>query len=359
MGEEDKDSKTEEPTAKKMEKAREEGQVAQSQEVKSLLMLGGGLVMVSVLGPWMADRIASLGMTFLDRPHLFNLDVMALRDLLAVLSMQVGLVLAPALAMFVLLAVLACVGQFGFNWAPKRMAPKLSKISPLGGLKKMFSTRSLMEGLKGILKVSLVIAIVWVLLSPRLSNPERFMDQDMAVTMVELHDLLILLLVAVLILVGAVAALDYTYQQHKHNEDLKMTKQEVKDEHKNAEGDPQVKGKIRQLRMQRARERMMTKVPGASVVITNPTHFAVALKYDMETMSAPVLVAKGQDFIALKIREVAEENDVPIVENPPLARGLFAAVEIDHEIPAEHYKAVAEVIGYVMRLKKTARKANR
>jgi flagellar biosynthetic protein FlhB len=356
MADEDKDSKTEEPTAKKLAKTREDGQVAQSPEIKSFALLAGALVIVAILSPWITDRIALLSITFLDRPHLFHLDAEGLRDLLVVLLMKVGFLMILPFGLLILLSVISCVGQFGFLWAPKRMAPKLSKISPISGLKKLFSVRTLMEGAKSVVKMGLVLLVVYVLLAPRLSNPERFMNQDMAVTLVELHNLLILLLVAVLVIVAAIAAADFTFQKHKHNEDQKMTKQEVKDEHKNSEGDPQIKGKIRQLRMQRSRERMMAKVPEASVVVTNPTHFAVALKYDMESMSAPVLVAKGQDFIALKIREIAEDNEVPIVENPPLARGLFAAVEIDHEIPTEHYKAVAEVIGYVMRLKKTTKR---
>ncbi|MCF8479614.1 MAG: flagellar biosynthesis protein FlhB [Rhodospirillum sp.] len=356
MADEDKDSKTEDPTAKKLSKSREDGQVAQSPEIKSFAMLAGALVIVAILAPWITDRIALMSIAFLDRPHMFHLDAEGLRDLLTTMLIQVGVLMVLPFGLLILLAVVASVAQFGFLWAPKRMAPKFNKISPIGGLKKLLSIRTLMEGFKGILKICLVLVVVYALLGPRLSNPERFMDQDMAVTLVELHELLILLLVAVLVMVAAIAAADFSFQKYKHNEDLKMTKQEVKDEHKNAEGDPQIKSKIRQLRLQRSRERMMTKVPEASVVVTNPTHFAVALKYDMESMAAPVLVAKGQDFIALKIREIAEENEVPIVENPPLARGLFAAVELDHEIPAEHYKAVAEIIGYVMRLKKSTQR---
>jgi flagellar biosynthetic protein FlhB len=155
----------------------------------------------------------------------------------------------------------------------------------------------------------------------------------------------------VLLIVTVMAAADYVYQRWSFLQQMRMTKQEVKDEHKQTEGDPMIKSRLRSLRMQRARQRMMAAVPKASVVITNPTHYAVALKYDMDAMGAPILVAKGADLIALRIRELADENEVPIVENPPLARALFATVELDQEVPPEHYKAVAEVISYVMKLK--------
>ncbi|ABC23618.1 flagellar biosynthesis protein FlhB [Rhodospirillum rubrum] len=356
MADDDKDSKTEDPSSRKLGKAREDGQVAQSQEVKSFLMLGGALFMVAVMGGWIADKVALRVRVFLEQPDTFHLDAVGLRDLLARLLLDIGLVLAMPIAMFIVLAILGGVGQFGLIFSAKKITPELQKISPLAGFKRLFSVRALVEGVKGIVKVVVVSAIVAALMLPRLRTPELFMDQDILVTLGQIHRLLVVLLISVVTIVGAIAAADFAFQKYKHIEELKMTKQEVKDEHKNAEGDPQIKSKIRQLRMRRARERMMARVPEASVVITNPTHFAVALKYDMDMMSAPVLVAKGQDFIALKIREVAEENEVPIVENPPLARALFAAVEIDHEIPPDHYKAVAEVIGYVMRLKKATKR---
>ena len=179
------------------------------------------------------------------------------------------------------------------------------------------------------------------------------MGQDIRSTLKDIHELIVMILFLVILVMGALAAVDFIYQNWSHKEKLKMSKQEVKDEHKEAEGDPKVKGKIRQLRLERHRHRMIAAVQKASVIITNPTHFAVALQYDVDKMAAPVVVAKGVDFLAKRMRQVAEAHDVPIVENPPLARALHAAVEVDQEIPTEHYKAVAEVIGYVMRLKGT------
>ncbi len=348
----DKDEKTEDPTGKKLEKSREDGNVAQSQEVKSFAALTGGLILVAFLAPWIMETLTVTIRPFLERPHQFiGMDAETLRDVLAQILLDLLIVLGAPMALFIALALIGAIGQFGLLWAPKKLKPDFKKISPISGAKRLFSPRTVMEAVKSLVKVLVVTVVSYVVIEPRLENPERFMAQDILVTLVELHEILILLLIIVVVLVGGIAAADFAYQKYKHTEDLKMTKQEVKDERKNAEGDPLIKNKIRQLRMQRAMQRMMSKVPTASVVVTNPTHYAVALLYDMETMAAPRLVAKGVDQVAHRIRDVAEENDVPVVENPPLARGLYAAVDLDREIPPEHYKAVAEVIGYVMRLK--------
>lgn len=354
MGEDDKDSKTEEPTSKKLDNARQDGNVAQSQEIKSLMILIGALVMVAVMAPALTASLARKIRSLLEHANTFHMDIESLHELLVILVLNISWMLLLPISMFVALALIGCIGQYGLMWAPKKVAPDLKKIDPISGAKRMFSMRMLFEGAKGIFKVTLVATLVWIILSPHLGNPERLMAQDIIYTLKDLHHLLVLLMIAVVVTVAFIAVADFAYQKHKFHEDQKMTKQEVKDEHKNSEGDPQVKSRIRSLRMERFRGRMMAAVPEASVVVTNPTHFAVALKYDIDTMTAPVLVAKGQDYIALKIREIAEDNDVPVVENPPLARGLYAAVEIDQEIPPEHYKAVAEIIGYVMRLKKAA-----
>ena len=186
---------------------------------------------------------------------------------------------------------------------------------------------------------------------PSLRHPDQIMDQDLVTTVSEVQHLIVLLLFFTLMVMAVIAALDVAYTRWSHIEKLKMTKQEVKDEHKDMEGDPKIKSRIRSIRLERHRKRMMAAVPKATVVITNPTHFAVALKYDMDAMGAPRVVAKGADYLALRIRQIAGTHDVPIIENPPLARALYAAVEVDQEIPQEHYKAVAEVIGFVMRLK--------
>ena len=259
--------------------------------------------------------------------------------------------MAPMFALFVVLAIVANVGQFGLIWSTKKVEPKPDKLNPLSGFKRIFSSQSLMEFVKGILKLTLVSVVAFGLSIPLLSDLELLPAISTGEALHRIHELAILMALATVGVMSAIAGLDYAYQRYAFMKQMRMSKQEVKDEHKQTEGDPQVKARIRSIRMDRARKRMMANVPKADVVITNPTHFAVALEYKMETMPAPKVVAKGQDFIALKIREIAEENEVPIVENPPLARALYNSVELDEEIPPEHFKAVAEVIGYVMRLK--------
>lgn len=350
----DKDSKTEEPTEKKISKAREEGDVPSSQEVKSLGMLIAALAVVSVISPWAAAALSDEMSGILIHSSELRLHSDTMGDFLAGMVVRVGSILAVPMALLFLVALGVGLSENGLMFTPKKVQPKLSNISPISGFKKVVSTDKLMDFFKSILKIVVVTGAVALILGPTLAHPDVYVGQSFWVTLDDIHWLLVLVSGAVLVGFVAIAIGDYLWQRHKHREKLKMTKQELKDEYKQSEGDPMVKGKIRELRMRRSRERMMAAVPEASVVITNPTHFAVALKYDMDAMAAPVLIAKGADFIAKKIREVATEHDVPIVENRPLARALYASVELDQEVPPEHYKAVAEVIGYVMKLKKAA-----
>jgi len=348
---EDKDSKTEEPTSKRMGKAWNEGNIPVSQEIKSVAVLLGGLVVVAVLAPWVARNMTSYMRSFLERPESMVVDIETFQSFVLGVVLEVGLYLAFPMFVLVVAALLGTWGQIGFVYTPKKLEPKLSNISPISGLGRMFSTTSLVEAGKGIFKMAIVGGLIGFLVFPAMSHPDKMIDQSLQVTLAELHRLIVMILFLVVLVMVALAAIDYVYQRWSHKEKLKMTKQEVKDEHKEQEGDPKVKNRIRALRMERHRQRMMAAVPRASVVITNPTHFAVALQYDIDAMGAPRVVAKGVDYLAKRIRQVAESHDVPIIENPPLARALYAAVEVDQEIPQEHYKAVAEVIGYVMRLK--------
>jgi len=348
---EDQDSKTEEPSERKLSKAREEGQIPVSNEVKVWASLLGVIAIVSILSPQMAGQLKVLLLPLLDHPDRIATDESSLRELLGQLSLGVGLVLAPPMALLMALAVFASVAQAGLMLTPSRLLPDLSRINPMAGLGRMFSSRSLVELLKGVTKLVVVGAIVFAVAWPKLKNIEVLLQMDLITILIYIRDTLLSMTAAVVIIMTFLAGADWWYQRHTFRKQLRMTKQEIKDEYKDSEGDPKIKGKIRQLRMERARRRMMQQVPAATVVVTNPTHYAVALKYEQEEMNAPRLVAKGADLIAKRIREMADENDVPIVENPPLARALFATVELDQEIPAEHYKAVAEVIGYVMRLK--------
>jgi flagellar biosynthetic protein FlhB len=236
-------------------------------------------------------------------------------------------------------------------WSAEALKPKLSKISPLAGAKRVFGKQAIANFAKGMFKIMLLGAVMLAILWPQLDRLEAMVRRDPAAVLGDSMSLTLQLLSAAVALLAVVAIADYLFQYRQWFQKQKMSLQEMKEEFKQSEGDPHIKARIRQLRMVRMRRRMMAAVPQASVVITTPTHFAVALKYE-RGMSAPVCVAKGTDLIAFKIREVAAAHDIPIVENVPLARALHAAVDIDEEIPLEHYHAVAEVIGYVMRLKR-------
>ena len=351
MAEEDDSQKTEEPTGRKLGKAREEGQVAQSQEIKSWLVLLGGAGMLIFMSPFMARDIAYICRRFIESSYAIPVDMEHLRLLMSNVSAEIGMVLAPAMGMFVVLAIAANVGQFGLLWSVKKIEPKPNKISPLTGFKRLFSSQGVAEFVKGILKISLVTLVTLGVTLPMLDDLKMLPAVSTGAALHLIHEVAILVALASAGVMTVIAALDYIYQRAMFMKQMRMSMQEIKEEHKQTDGDPQIKARIRQIRMERARKRMMAAVPSADVVITNPTHYAVALEYKMETMPAPKVVAKGQDFLALKIREIAEANEITIVENPPLARALYASVELDEEIPPEHFKAVAEVIGYVMRLK--------
>lgn len=347
--EEDDAQKTEEPSARKLAKAKEKGQTAASQEVKNWAILLGATFAVFLMVPIMANQVRQLGTRFIEQPHAINVDLFHLRELLIEVSIDLLWILGPMMLLLMILAVAASLAQSGLIWAPSKLAPELSKISLLKGIKRMFSMRSIVEFVKGIMKLLVVTLVAVMLAIPLLEDVELLPFIEFISTLDRLHAIAIRVAVASLIVMTIIAAFDWIYQKHSFTQQMRMTKQEVKDEHKQSEGDPHVKARIRQVRTERARQRMMASVPEADVVVTNPTHFAVALAYKMEEMQAPVVVAKGADHVALKIREIAEDNDIPIVENPPLARALFASVELDEEIPMEHYQAVAEVIGFVMR----------
>jgi flagellar biosynthetic protein FlhB len=344
------DSKTEQPSARKLTRARERGQVIQSREVNSLLMLASGAAVSLLLAPSLVRDLAPALARFLAPAALLSAESVrweAVRQLLAGIA---GALLLPLL-LFVGAALAGSLLQTGLVLATEKIGFDLERLSPLAGFRRLFSLRAVLEFLKGVAKALLVAAIAAAVLSPELARLPSLSSLEPQGLAAALHRLLLHLAASVLALTLALAALDYGWQRFSFLQSMRMSKQEVKEEQKQSEGDPMVKARLRQIRMERARKRMMAAVPGASVVVTNPTHYAVALKYEMGAAGAPKVVAKGADLIAQKIREVAEAADVPLVENPPLARALYATVEIDHEIPREHYKAVAEIISYVFRLK--------
>jgi flagellar biosynthetic protein FlhB len=351
MAEEDDSQKTEEPTAKKLEEARQKGQVAVSKEVGSFLLLFGGAIVVSMFAPHMAQQVRDLSLPFIEHPEQISVDRGAMQGLLG--HVMLGLLTIMGLP-FLLLVIFAIAGnlvQNGLVVSAERIAPKPDKLNPLTGAKNMFSLKSLVEFLKSILKILIVGAVLGFVIVPELTDVRLYPQLDLPTLLHRLYDMIVVLLIAAVSLSAVIAGLDFFYQRFEFMKQMRMSKQEIKDEYKQTEGSPEVKAKVRQIRMERAQRRMMQNVPSADVVVTNPTHFAVALKYDVSAMQAPICVAKGQDNVALKIREVAEANQVTVIENPPVARALFATVEIDQEIPPEHYKAVAEIISYVFRLR--------
>ncbi len=352
MSEPDKDQKTHDPTDKKVEDARKKGDVASAPEMRHAAIFAAALVVTGGLGVWAFSRLAHLLVRLMGSADDFALEPDGAQNLATGIMAQLFTVLAPLLGALVAFALLGGVmqGRPTLSWT--RVAPKWSKLSPAAGAKRLFGTRAFVEFGKTLAKLVFVIVVAMWVLWPKAVALDTLVGADVTMIGAAAGGLVVAMLKAVAILVGALALFDFVYQRRSWLARMRMSLQEIKDEHKQSEGDPKIKAKIRAIAMQRSRKRMMAAVPGASVIITNPTHYAVALKYDHGKMGAPVVVAKGVDAIALKIREVAGGAGVPIVENRMLARALYAVVEVDYPIPAEHYTAVAEVIGYVMRLAK-------
>lgn len=348
---EDDSSKTEEPTPHKLSEAREKGNVITSQEVSSFAILLGGALTAAFLGPFMAERLANATGGLLANVHAITFDAGNVGDVLMDVATEIAIGMAPIALLLMVLGAGAKLAVSGFLFSAESMKPSLSKLSLIKGVKRMFSLKSFIEFTKGLVKLGIVGTIVYLLAVPEIDKVEILMAMDVAAAAEETRVVLVRMFSGVVAVMAVIAALDYMYQRYEYMKQMRMSKQEIKDEHKQSEGDPMVKGRLRQIRAERARARMMASVPTADVVVTNPTHFAVALKYDIDSMGAPRVVAKGADDVAFRIREVANENNVTIVENPPLARALFSAADIDEEVPPEHYKAVAEVISYVFQLK--------
>ena len=353
MAEEEKDQseKTEEPTEKKLEDARERGEVVQSQEIRSAAMFAAATILLVTIFPAAMSGVSSHLTIFLAKPHALpgadgGLGLLLYRTVAAVAGEM-----AIPIIVIVLIVLASILCQVGFMWSPKVLEPNLSKLNPIKGIKKVVSAKNFVEFLKSMLKFGSTLLVLYVVVTPEV--PRLVMIGGLEVPQILDHIFYMVrnLFMAMVLLVTIIALLDYVYQRHEFMKKNRMARTEVKDEHKQTQGDPHVRAKIRQIRAERGRQRMIQAVPEADVVITNPTHFAVALKYDMDTMAAPELVAKGVNLIAFNIRSIAEESNVPIVENPPLARALYAGVEIGQALPEEHYKAVAEIIGYIYRAK--------
>jgi flagellar biosynthetic protein FlhB len=346
----DQSEKTEDPSHKRLEDAHQKGDVPKSQELSSaFVLLGGTLVVGLMIGPAMAN-LTPMFANMMQQAALIPVDGGAIVDLTGALGPAIALAVAVPFLFLMAMAVLGNIVQHRPVLSVEPITPKLSKISPIAGFKRLFSSESLMNFVKGLLKVCLISVLMVLILLPRRDELDAILFTDLSQFLPAVLELAVALLLASAAVMIVIGVADYLYQRHRWFERQKMTVKEVRDEYKQQEGDPTVKAKLRQVRMERSRKRMMAAVPDATVVVTNPTHFAVALKYE-SGMQAPLCVAKGVDALALSIRQVAREHEVTIVENPPLARALHASVEVDQSIPAEHFEAVAKVIGFVMRMR--------
>ncbi len=349
-GDRDDAQATEQPTGKRLEQAREAGDIVKSTEVSAFVLLAGGTLAILMFGHSTAVGIARLLTVFIEQPDEISMDGAGLSSMLRGTLVHLAIVMAPFAAVVTTAALAGHVMQNRPTFTPSKLMPDFSKLSLLAGFRRLFGLEGWINVLKGLAKIAIVGLAVWSQLWPERGTLESIMSQSPAGVVADMDRLLFKVLMAALAALLVIAGLDYILQYRRFMQRNRMSKQEVKEEYRQNEGDPIIKAKVRQIRQERARKRMMAAVPGATVVITNPTHYAVALKYESGKTEAPICVAKGIDALALRIRAVAEDNDVPVVENPPLARALYASVELDETIPAEHYKAVAQVIGYVMRL---------
>jgi flagellar biosynthetic protein FlhB len=351
MAEDSDDSqKTEDPTPKRLEDAAKRGEFATSREIGNWLMLAGGALVLVLLAPAMGRDLGRFLIAFLEHPEQIPVDRDGIGALMTAIVSNTAAVIVVPLVVMVVCAIASGLLQHGFRLTPEKLMPKFEHISPAQGAKRLFSQRSVIEFVKGLIKIGIVGAVVGALMVPEFSKVETLIAMGEPDVLRLILHLTSRLMIGVLAVVTLIAALDYLYQRFSFMRSMRMSRQEIKDELKQSEGDPQVRARLRQIRQERARRRMMAAVPEATALITNPTHYAIAIKYDLETMAAPVVTAKGADNVALRMREIAKEHSVPIVEAKPLAQALYAGVEIGQEIPPEHYKAVAEIVGYVFRL---------
>jgi flagellar biosynthesis protein FlhB len=345
----DDSQRTEEPSGRKLGKARDRGQVAQSREINNWFMVGTALGLVAFGGGPIARAIGTALRRYIEVPHELSVDG-ALWPAVTETLGTIGVALALPMLLLIIAALAGSLIQTGLLFAPEKLSPKLDNLSPMKGISRLFSARGLVEFGKTLAKLAVVVAVVTMQMRPELARLPLMSGLDPGQMLGEIARLIVRMGLGVFVALTFIAILDYAYQRFSFIKSMRMSKQEVKEEFKQSEGDPMIRARLRQIRMERARKRMMAAVPTASVVVTNPTHVAVALKYELGTEGAPTVVAKGAELIAQRIREIATEHKVPIVENPPLARALYANVEVDQQIPAEHYKVVAEIIGYVFRL---------
>ncbi len=356
MAQDDGQERTEEATPKRREEARRKGQIARSRELNTMAMLLLGTAGLMTSGPFMITRIQEimrLGLSF-EREAAF--DPYYMIDILAEAVMQGVSLILPFLLLMLITALAAPMALGGWSFSIEAMQPKLEKLNPLKGLKRLFALRGLMELVKALAKFLLIGGVGAILLNKYMPDFMGLGHENLSQGLAHVGSILMWSLLALSFSLVLIAAIDVPFQVWDHAKNMKMTRQEIKDEYKTTEGKPEVKAQIRRMQQQLAQGRMMAEIPKADVVVTNPTHFAVALKYDPKTMRAPLVVAKGADVIASQIRTVATANKVPIFEAPPLTRAIFYSTDINAEVPAGLYLAVAQVLAYVYQLKNVRRK---
>ncbi len=353
MAEQSTQDKTEQPTGRRREEARDEGNVAKSQELNSVAVLIAGMIAFKTTSSIFGGTISRFFRITYQESSFMEITTQTLPRQLWDFASVFGMIVMPIMAFVVFAALASNIGQVGIMFAKKALKPQFKKINPLNGIKRMFSAKSLAELFKGIFKI-IILALISIMVIRKYSSEFLMLSnltsgEVLGFAASVMSELTLKVSIALLIM----AAADFAFQKYQHEKSLKMTKQEVKDENKQQEGDPQVKGRIKSLQKQMTMNRMMQEVPQASVVVTNPTHIAIALKYEPQTNAdAPRVIAKGKEKMAERIKTIARENDVPVVENKPLARSLFEACEIGTEIPVAFYQAVAEVLSQVYQLNK-------
>jgi flagellar biosynthetic protein FlhB len=353
MADEDEDDsqKTEDPSQKRLDDALKKGQVASSREVTSFLMLFVFAIILVWQMPSMMKKTMHNLMHFIEAPHEYRLDSVSAAVISREVLTDALFVMVAPLAIIIFVIYLSGFLQHPMVFSAESIMPNLDRISVMKGFGRLFSRKNLVEFLKGIAKISMIGVVAYMAISPDLKLLMQVQSEGVMAILIVLAKLTQNMMIGICSLMALLAALDFVYQYFEHMKSLRMSKKDMKDEYKQTEGSPEIKAKLRELRRKRSSKRMMAAVPTSDVVITNPTHYAVALRYESTKTEAPVVVAKGMDLVALKIREIAKENNVPIVENPPLARALYSSVQLEQEIPLEHYNAVAEVIRYVYQLK--------
>ena len=345
--------KTEKATPKRKQDARKKGQVLQSREISSSLVLLIVFLSIKLLGSYMYQEIEAFYRLCVNDLAL-TFDVLSINEVMRLMGLglvQLLKIIGPIFAIACVAGLVAGYSQTGFLFTTETLRPKFSKLNPINGIKRIFSVRGLVELFKALLKIIVISVVAWQALKGEMYNIIKLMDQDLTVAAIYIFTTAIDIAIKICVMMFIIAILDYGYQWWQYEKDLKMTKQEVKEEYKEIEGNPQTRQRIRQKQREVSMRRMLSEVPKADVVITNPTHFAVAIQYDADKAPAPIVIAKGQDYMAKRIRKVAKENGIETVENVALAQALYKAVDIGQQVPSDLYQAVAEILAFVYKIK--------